>query len=230
MNWGQNVANQSIKKIMAGPYDVTGVLAFKDGQRMDHGEAMKLFGAFWHKVDRIFFGRAADKGNGVNRLCFLEFGKSQKCIHVHFVAQSPIDPVAFSAILNVLWNTFNLNTAQMRENWITPIHSKLATAEYVTKEIWRFRDDRHVLACDRGTNGLIEYGSIDAGAAVARIASCVDADMLEDAITLVPVHMVLIRKRMEARAHATAAKQRERDQRYASVTSAFRQFIQARQS
>ena len=52
MNWGQNVANQSIKKIMAGPYDVTGVLAFKDGERMNHGEATKLFGAFWHKVDR----------------------------------------------------------------------------------------------------------------------------------------------------------------------------------
>ena len=215
---------------MAGRYNVTGVLAFKDGQRMDHCKAMKLFGAFWHKVDRIFFGRAADKGCGINRLCFLEFGKNQKCIHLHFVAQSPIDPIAFSAILNVLWNTLNHDTAEVRENWITPIHGKLATAEYVTKEIWRFRDDGHVLACDHGTDDPTTYGSFDIGALMERIANHVDADLLENAIDLVPVHMILIRKRMEARAHTAAAKQRGRDKRYASASSPFRQFIQAPQN
>ena len=227
MNWGQKIAAKSISEIMAGPYDVTGVLAFKDGDRMDHAIAIKLISAFWHKVDRIFFGQAANQGFGINRRCFLEFGKSQRCIHVHFVAQSPFDPIAFSAILNVLWNGLNPQTAVLRKNWITPIHSKPAIAGYVTKEIWRFRDDLHVLDCDHGLDGLTRYAAFDPEARLQRIANRVDADTLEEAMALIPVHMIIIRKRMEEREREAA---KQCNLRMASAPSSFRQFIQSRQT
>lgn len=189
MNWGKKIATNSIKKVMDGPYDVTGVLAFKDGERICREKAIKLFGAFWHKADRVFFGRAADKGYGINRLCFLEFGKSQKCIHVHFVAQSMIDPVAFSAILNVLWNTLADDTAELKSNWITPIHDKQAVAEYVTKEMWRFRDDSYVINCDHQNADPKAYKAFDADAQLQRLANHVCAERLEAALANVPVHM-----------------------------------------
>jgi hypothetical protein len=225
MNWGKKIAENSIKKIIKGPYDVAGVLAFKDGERICRDKAIKLFGAFWHKADRVFFGRAADKGYGINRLCFLEFGKSQKCIHVHFVAQSIIDPIAFSAILNVLWNTLADDTAELKSNWITPIHDKLAVAEYVTKEMWRFRDDSNVINCDHQNDDPEAYTSFSNDAQARRLANHLTHDLFEAALGHVPVHTVLIRHKLNERQRAQAAKERQRGQRMASSMASLRQFL-----
>lgn len=225
MNWGKKIAENSIKKIVKGPYDVTGVLAFKDGERICPEKAMKLFAAFFHKADRVFFGRAADKGYGINRLCFLEFGKSQKCIHVHFVAQSMIDPVVFSAILNVLWNTLDADTATLKSNWITPIHDKQAIAEYVTKEMWRFRDDSLVINCDHHNDDPEAYASFCNDAQAQRIANHLTDDLFEAALDNVPVHSVLIRHKFNERQRAQANKDRERGQRMANSMASLRQFL-----
>ena len=229
MNWGNKIAAHSIEQIVRGPYNITGVLAFKDGERICHATAIKLFCIFWHKVDRIFFGRGADKGYGINRLCFLEFGKSQKCIHLHFVAHSPIEANAFCAILNVLWNTLNKETADLKANWITPIHCKDAVAGYVAKETWRFRDDQNVLNCDHTNADRAAYTSFDLEAQVARIAKHVDGKALDQALAHIPVHMVLIRKRAEKRKQEAAAKQRQRELRMATATASFRHFTQSQQ-
>lgn len=225
MNWGKKIATNSIKKVMDGPYDVTGVLAFKDGERICREKAIKLFGAFWHKADRVFFGRAADKGYGINRLCFLEFGKSQRCIHVHFVAQSIIDPLAFSAILNVLWNTLADDTAELKSNWITPIHDKLAVAEYVTKEMWRFRDDSHVINCDHQNADAEAYTSFRNDAQVQRIANHLTDDLFETALDHVPVHSALIRHKFNERQRAQTNKDRELQLRMANSMASLRQFL-----
>ncbi len=225
MNWGQKIAADAITKIVSGPYDVTGVLAFKDGERMCHATAIKLFDALWHKADRVFFGKAADKGYGINRLCFLEFGKSGKCIHMHFVAQSMIDPKAFSAILNVLWNSLHDDTAGFKGNWITPIHDKQATAEYVTKEMWRFREDANVTNCDHRNTDIAAYASFDEEARIQRIANHVSAELLEMALNKIPVQMILIRQRMEQRQKETAARDRDRRARMAPSTASLRQHL-----
>lgn len=230
MNWGKKLAADAITKIMKGPYDVAGVLAFKDGDRMCHQTAIKLMTTFWHRADRLFFGKAADKGYGINRLCFLEFGKSQRCIHMHFVAQSMIDPVAFSAILNVLWNMLNEDTAELSKNWITPIHDKLAVAEYVTKEMWRFRDDANVLNCDHHNLDAEAYKSFDAEARMLRLANHIDANLLEQALDKVPVHIIKIREQFEARQKAKAAKDRERAQRIGPTMASLRQTLLSRHS
>lgn len=230
MNWGKKIAENSIKKIVNGPYDVTGVLAFKDGERICREKAIKLFDAFFHKADRVFFGRAADKGYGINRLCFLEFGKSQKCIHVHFVAQSMIDPVVFSAILNVLWNTLDDDTADLKSNWITPIHDKQAIAEYVTKEMWRFRDDSIVINCDHRNDDPDAYKSFDVEARMLRLANHLDADLLEQALDKVPVHMISIRERSKARQKTKEAKDRKRAQRIEPTMASLRQTLLSRYS
>lgn len=225
MNWGKKISANSISKIVNGPYDITGVLAFKDGERICHEEAIKLFGAFWHKADRVFFGRAAEKGYGINRLCFLEFGKSQKCIHVHFVAQSIIDPVAFSAILNVLWNTLNDDTAELSKNWITPIHDKQAIAEYVTKEMWRVRDDSNVINCDHRNADPDAYKSFDVDARINRIASHVPVEMFEAALDKVPIQLIQVRLKFNERQRTQAAKERQHQQRMASSMASLRQFL-----
>ncbi len=229
-NWGKKLANKSIEAIMAGPYDVTGVLAFKDGGRMDHATAIKLTNAFWHKTDRIFFGSAASKGFGINRLCFLEFGKSQKCIHSHFVAQSPFDPIAFAAFLNTLWDKFHSSTAKPEDNWISPIEDKLATAEYVTKEVWRFRDDSHLLNCDHGSERPTIYSDFDNEAQLERIINHIEESGFEDALERVPVHMVLIRQRIARRVQVAASRQNKIKFDMANATPAFQKFIQSRQS
>lgn len=230
MHWGKKIAESSITKIVKGPYDVAGVLAFKDGERICRDKAIKLFGAFWHKVDRVFFGQAADKGYGINRLCFLEFGKSQKCIHMHYVAQSTFDPITFSAILNVLWNTLSKDTAEIADNWTTSIHDKLATAEYVTKEMWRFRDDANVTNCDHQNINPEAYTSFDVEKRIQRIANHVDEELFEQALERVPVHMILIRERMKARQKAAAAKEQKRGQRMATTMASLRQTLQSRYS
>ena len=229
-NWGKKLANKSIEAIMAGPYDVTGVLAFKDGDRMDHATAIKLFGAFWHKADRVFFGRAADHGWGINRLCFLEFGKSQKCIHVHFVAQSVIEPKLFCAVLNVLWHTLNSKNAALKGNWITPSLSKQPIAEYVTKEMHRFRDDMHILKCDHTNIDADGYADFDFEARINRIANRVDIDELQSAYELVPIHMILVRARMAERFKKSQIKQQKQQANMASASPAYQKFIQSRQS
>lgn len=230
MNWGKKLAADAITKIIKGPYDITGVLAFKDGDRMCHKTAIKLMTTFWHRADRVFFGKAADKGYGINRLCFLEFGKSQRCIHVHFVAQSIIDPVAFSAILNVLWNMLNEDTAELSKNWITPIHDKLAAAEYVTKEMWRFRDDANVLNCDHHNLDAKAYKSFDAEARMLRLVNHIDADLLEQALDKVPVHVILIREQFKARQKTKAAKDRKRAQHIEPTMASLRQTLLSRHS
>lgn len=222
MNWARKITAESIQKIMKGQYDVTGVLAFKDGERICHATAINLLTAFWHKVDRVFFGHAADKGYGINRLCFLEFGKSQKCIHLHFVAHSPIESNAFCAILNVLWNTFHEDTAELGKNWITPIYCKQAVVGYVTKEIWRFRDDQNVLNCDHMNTDDKAYSSFDIAAQANRIASQVTLTALDQALSHIPVHMILIRKRADRRRQEAEAKLRERDLRLEGVATLFR--------
>lgn len=225
MNWGKKIAENSIKKIVKGPYDVTGVLAFKDGERICPEKAIKLFAAFFHKADRVFFGRAADKGYGINRLCFLEFGKSQKCIHVHFVAQSMIDPVVFSGILNVLWNTLDDDTADLKSNWITPIHDKQAIAEYVTKEMWRFRDDSIVINCDHHNDDPEAYASFCNDAQAQRIANHLTDNLFEAALGYVPLHMQQVRDKFNERQQAQAAKEDQLKQRMANSMASLRQFL-----
>ncbi len=228
MNWGKKIAENSINKIVNGPYDVTGVLAFKDGERICRKKAIKLFDAFFHKADRVFFGRAAEKGYGINRLCFLEFGKSQKCIHAHFVAQSMIDSVVFSAILNVLWNTLDADTAELKSNWITPIHDKLAIAEYVTKEMWRFRDDSIVINCDHHNDDPRAYTSFCNDAQAQRIANHLTDDLFEASLSYVPLHMQQVRDKFNERQQAQAAKEDQLKQRMANSMASLRQFLSQR--
>lgn len=230
MNWGKKIASDAITKIIKGPYDVAGVLAFKDGERICRVKAIKLFDAFFHKADRVLFGRAADKGYGINRLCFLEFGKNQKCIHVHFVAQSIIDPMVFSALLNVLWNTLDDDTAELNSNWITPIHDKMAIAEYVTKEMWQFRDDDNVINCDHQNDDPSAHKAFDAEAQLQRIANHVPADLFKAALDNVPVHMERVRDKFNERQQAQANKELELQRRMATTMASLRQTLQSRYS
>ena len=121
------------QEIVTAGYDVVGVLKFDNGRHVQAADALALYKAFWHKVDRTVYGCAADKGYGVRRLCFSELGKDGRNLHVHFVAVAPYANEPFCAALNALWTNFNRRTADYRQNWITPIQQIEKAAAYTCK-------------------------------------------------------------------------------------------------
>ncbi len=134
MNWTRLTKEAWTNEIAKSDFDVVGTLKFIDGRSVSEDKATQLWGAYWHKIDRIVFGHAADKELGVNRLCFDELGECENNRHLHFVAQAPIDIELFCAMLNVVWEGFCVDAAALRFNHITPIRSKQDAGAYIVKE------------------------------------------------------------------------------------------------
>ena len=192
----QRTRQRVIELIDRGNFNVTGVLSFKDGRRMPPAKAAAIFKSFHHKVDRVFFGRAADKGVGVNRMCFLELSESGSNLHLHFVAQSVGDPTAFCVILNILWHKFNDANASLQKNWITPIESKIRTADYVTKEIRFERTETIGADCGHSNETGVDCDDYDNEAMTNRIANQVTQPLIEEAYDAFLIHVDETRERM----------------------------------
>ena len=120
-NWGKRTQNEWKSYIEASDLDVFGTLKFYNGTTVGRDKAAAIYGAYWHKVDQIFFGHAAKKGYCIERLCFTEHGVSGDNLHIHFAAKSPIAVRPFCAILNAVWVNFNHSCANYAGNWIMPI-------------------------------------------------------------------------------------------------------------
>lgn len=148
MNWSKITQAAWADAIANGDYDVTGTLKFINGRKVSRDKAERLLKAFWHRVDKLFFGSHATKhGIGVERWCFIEMGKCGDNLHLHFVVKSPCDPELFCCVLNAVWVKFNDDTAPLNKNWITPIQDQQRTAAYVTKETRHMRYDAAGLLC-----------------------------------------------------------------------------------
>jgi hypothetical protein len=120
-------------------WDVFGTLKFVDGRTIGRETANKLLRSYWNRIDRVFFGHAADRQRiRVPRWCFAHEGSDQENFHIHFLVKSPIaDTEHTCAVLNAVWAQHYYQTGPMTKNWIMPVNNRQDAVNYATREYWR---------------------------------------------------------------------------------------------
>ena len=120
-------------------WDVFGTLKFVDGRTIGSVTANKLLRSYWNRIDRVFFGHAADRQRiRVPRWCFAHEGSDTENFHVHFLLKSPIaDTEHACCVLNAVWAQHHQQTGPMAKNWIMPVNNRQDAVNYVTREYWR---------------------------------------------------------------------------------------------
>lgn len=120
-------------------WDVFGTLKFVDGRTIGSTTANKLLRSYWNRVDRVFFGHAAERQNiRVPRWCFAHEGSDSENFHIHFVLKSPIAETEHACtVLNAIWAQHYQQTGPIEKNWVMPVISRWGTVNYVTREYWR---------------------------------------------------------------------------------------------
>ena len=128
-------------------WDVFGTLRFVNGRTISRNTADKLLRSYWNRVDRVFFGHAADRQNiRVPRWCFAHEGSDSENFHVHFLLKSPIaDTKHVCCVLNAVWAQHHKQTGPMAKNWIMPVKDRWEVANYATREYWRLGADTQLL-------------------------------------------------------------------------------------
>ncbi len=168
-NHWKNITKESWKgEIIARGYDITGTLKFVNGRTINRSLAEKIVRHFFHKADRILFGRAADKKIGIDRLCFVEYGEDGQNLHIQFSAKSVIDQEFCCCFLNALWTQMHTETAPLMKNWITPIQDIERSASYNTKEVRNFRESDLGLLVSHVNDADINLASFDTMAQIRR--------------------------------------------------------------
>jgi hypothetical protein len=129
--------------LLAQEWDVFGTLKFVNGRTIGRESANKLLRSYWNKVDRTFFGKAAERQNiRVPRWCFAHEGSDSENFHVHFVMHSPLQNTEhMCCLLNAVWAQHHAQTAPLAKNWIMPAQDRPAIASYVTHEYWHMGSD-----------------------------------------------------------------------------------------
>ncbi|EDM72521.1 hypothetical protein RAZWK3B_09726 [Roseobacter sp. AzwK-3b] len=120
-------------------WNVFGTLKFVDGRTIGSVTANKLLRSYWNRIDRVFFGHAADRRNiRVPRWCFAHEGTDTENFHVHFLLKSPIADVEYACcVLNAVWTQHHQQTGPIAKNWIMPVKIRRDAVNYVTREYWR---------------------------------------------------------------------------------------------
>jgi len=132
-----------VQHLLAQDWNVFGTLKFVNGRTIGGQTAHKLLRSYWNKLDRVMFGKAAERQNlRVPRWCFAHEGLDHENFHVHFVlkADTP-DTKHMCCLLNAVWAQHHAQTAPLAKNWIMPAQDRAAVASYVTHEYWRMGSD-----------------------------------------------------------------------------------------
>ncbi|WP_334068154.1 hypothetical protein [Nereida ignava] len=132
-----------VQHLLAQDWDVFGTLKFVNGRTIGRNTADKLLRSYWNKVDRVIYGKAAERQNTrVARWCFAHEGADHENFHVHFVMPSPLqDTEHMCCLLNAVWAQHHAQTAPLAKNWIMPVQDRAAVTSYVTHEYWRMGSD-----------------------------------------------------------------------------------------
>ena len=142
-----------VQHLMAQDWNVFGTLKFVNGRTIGRNSADKILRSYWNKIDRVFFGKAAERDNiRVPRWCFAHEGSDNENFHVHFALQAPIpDADHMCCMLNAVWAQHHDQTAPLAKNWIMPVQDSKAVTSYVTHEYWRMGSDTLLdeLCCNR---------------------------------------------------------------------------------
>ena len=94
-----------IDHLLAQDWNVFGTLKFVNGRTIGRSSADKLLRSYWNRIDRMFFGKAAERQNmRVPRWCFAHEGSDSENYHIHFALQAPIPDVDhMCCMLNAVW-------------------------------------------------------------------------------------------------------------------------------
>ena len=132
-----------VQHLMAQDWDVFGTLKFVNGRTISRSSADKLLRSYWNKMDRMMFGKAAERQNmRVPRWCFAHEGGDSENFHVHFVMKNALkNTQRMCCLLNAVWAQHHAQTAPLAKNWIMPVQDRAAVASYVTHEYWRMGSD-----------------------------------------------------------------------------------------
>jgi hypothetical protein len=132
-----------VQHLLAQDWNVFGTLKFVNGRTIGRETADKLLRSYWNKIDRVMFGKVAERQNmRVQRWCFAHEGSDHENFHVHFVMPSPLqDTEHMCCLLNALWAQHHAQTAPLAKNWIMPVQDREFVASYVTHEYWRMGSD-----------------------------------------------------------------------------------------
>jgi hypothetical protein len=197
--WRKTTHEGWIDALADSGYDIAGTLKFYNGRTIGKSKATALLGAYWHKVDRTFFGQAANKGYGVERWCFTEYGGDGQNLHVHFIAKSPIAVRPCCAVLNALWANMHTTTADVAHNWITPMQDARAAIAYATKDTRHLGTDLLGGKISHTNAAGTDLGTFDKEAQIKRIANRISNRQLTQAYEAMErqiVQTVLKRKTM----------------------------------
>lgn len=206
-DWRTRTHEAWIEEIAKDEYDTIGVLKFDNGRYIKPKQALALYKAYWHKVDRTMFGRAADKGYGVKRWCFTELGKDGLNLHLHFAAASPFNVLPFCAVLNGLWSNFHKRTADYRFNSITPKMYGVDAAAYTSKSTKQFAYDTIGLAVKFQPNPNLRHDTFDIEAQTRRIANRLTEQQIEEAFKATNKHIEETKERRKQRQKKYAQRQ-----------------------
>jgi len=132
-----------VQHLLAQDWNVFGTLKFVNGRTIGRETANKLLRSYWNKIDRVMFGKAAERQNmRVPRWCFAHEGSDTENFHVHFVMQSALpETQSMCCVLNAVWAQHHAQTAPLAKNWIGSVQDRAAVASYVTHEYWRMGSD-----------------------------------------------------------------------------------------
>ena len=128
-----------VQHLLTQEWDVFGTLKFVNGRTIGRQTAHRLLRSYWNSIDRVFFGKAAERQDmRIPRWCFAHEGSDSENFHVHFALKAPIADVDLTCCtLNAVWAQHHAQTAPLKKNWIMPVQDRCAVAEYLTREYWR---------------------------------------------------------------------------------------------
>ena len=112
-----------VQHLLAQDWDVFGTLKFVNGRTIGRETADKLLRSYWNKIDRIIYGKAAERQNlRVPRWCFAHEGADHENFHIHFVLKSATpDTEQMCCLLNAVWAQHHKQTAPLAKNWVMPV-------------------------------------------------------------------------------------------------------------
>ena len=165
-----------VQHLLAQDWNVFGTLKFVNGRTIGRETADKLLRSYWNKIDRVMFGKAAERQNmRVQRWCFAHEGADSENFHIHFAMPSPLqDKEHICCLLNAVWAQHHTQTAPLAKNWVMPVQDRAAVASYVTHEYWRMGSETLLdeLCWDRtSANTMAQYNHAQQAHRITRAAS-----------------------------------------------------------
>ena len=188
-NWNKQVRTTWAKLLADNTYTVTGTLKFNKCNNISTAKAHNILKAYWHKLDRTFFGHAANKGIGIERWIFSEYGSTGDNLHFHFKAKAPIEPYYFCCIANVIWSKFHRLTASSIYNWVTPTVLKANSAGYAVKDTRHFTYDAMGLEASHQNQKALDTTTFQNAAQAQRIINKASLDEISKAQPIVDWHI-----------------------------------------